>query len=43
VLFSIGKCSFDSGRDKACRGFEFAAMQQHAILGCLHATNRLFC
>jgi hypothetical protein len=33
VLFSVGKCSFDSGSDKACPGFEFAAMpQQHAIM-----------
>ncbi len=32
VLFSVGECSFDSGRDKACPGFEFAAMQQHVIM-----------
>jgi hypothetical protein len=32
VLFSVGECSFDSGRDNAHPGFEFAAMQQHAIM-----------
>jgi hypothetical protein len=33
VLLSIGKCSFDSGPDKAHPGFEFAAgAWQHAIM-----------
>ncbi len=32
VLFSVGECSFDSGRDKAHPDFEFAKMQQHPIM-----------
>jgi hypothetical protein len=28
VLFSVGECSFDRGRDKAHPGFQFVAMQQ---------------
>jgi hypothetical protein len=32
VLFSVGECSFDSGHNKAHPGFEFAAMQLHAIM-----------
>jgi hypothetical protein len=32
VLFSVGECSFDSGRDKAHPDFEFAKMWQHPIM-----------